>query len=104
MELGDVDTAMRKFHSLAASSDGAVRRARSLALLSDGRGEQQKFRGEIRSISPQGRGRVWVSDLREELPFNLSEFGDVNHRIGAPLGPFVVALNYRGAFAQPIRS
>ena len=104
LELGDVDTAMRKFHSLAASSDGAVRRARSLALLSDGRGEQQKFRGEIRSISPQGRGRVWVSDLREELPFNLSEFGDVNHRIGAPLGPFVVALNYRGAFAQPIRS
>jgi hypothetical protein len=94
---------MQLFRKLAQSSEGAVRRARSLALLSDGIGHARKLRGEIRALTPEGRGRVWVPELREEFPFNASDFGETNRRIGAPFGPFVIALNYRGAFAQPIR-
>jgi energy-coupling factor transporter ATP-binding protein EcfA2 len=103
LELDETASAMRVFGMLSQASEGAVRRARSLALLSDGNGRARKLRGEIRSCTPHGRGRAWVPALREELPFNALDFGEINRKIGAPLGPFVVALNYRGAFLQPAR-
>ncbi len=103
LELDETASAMRVFGMLSQASEGAVRRARSLALLSDGHGRARKLRGEIRSSTPHGRGRAWVPELREELPFNVVDFGEINRKVGAPLGPFVVALNYRGAFLQPSR-
>jgi len=88
------------FGNLASVSEGAFRRGRTLAVLSDELGAPRSFYGEVRGSGDARRGRAWVDELRLEIPFNSFEFEDQERASGAPFGPFHIALNYRGAFAQ----
>lgn len=102
MQRGDATASVATFRSLASITEGAFRRGRSLAVVSDPAGAPRVFRGENRGSHDGVRGRVWIDDLRQELPYNALDFEDADRRSGAPFGPFHIAMNYRGPFAQPI--
>lgn len=102
MQRGDATASLATFRNLASITEGAFRRGRSLAVVSDAAGAPRVFRGENRGSHDGVRGRVWIDDLRQELPYNALDFEDADRRAGAPFGPFHIAMNYRGPFAQPI--
>ena len=100
LQLGDPIKAVDAFKHLETVSTGSFRRGRSLAIVSDDKGPRE-FNGEVRPNIYPHVGRVWVEEVRMELPYKVFEFGDPLEP-GEPLGPFHIAMNYRGAFAQPV--
>lgn len=99
LELGS--EASHAFHQLDAVSVGSFRRGRSLAIVSLPEGRPREFFGETRPTAGVS-GRAWLDALRIEIPYRPFEFSDVPKRGGEPLGPFHIALNYRGPFAVPV--
>jgi len=79
-------------------SVGNFRRGRTLVLLSDSTGKPREFTGEARPGAYSHKGKVWVEDLRLEVPYITAQFPDA---AGGALSGFHIALNYRGAFVQP---
>jgi hypothetical protein len=98
---GQSARAKEVFDHLQTVSLESYRRGRTLALLTAADGTPVEFFGESRAHRQGNRGFAWVEDLRLEIPFSLYEFGDVGARPGRSIGPFHLALNYRGMFAQP---
>ena len=89
------------FRQLDTVSIGSFRRGRTLAIVSSSEGAAREFFGETRS--PAGvSGRVWLDSLHIEIPYRFLEFSDIPKRAGETLGPFHIALNYRGPFAVPV--
>ena len=68
---------------------------------SDADARPLEFTGETRASQYSHLGRVWIEDLRIEIPYKVFEFGDPVGP-GELLGPFHIAMNYRGAYAQPV--
>ena len=101
LQIGQTVRAKEVFDHLEIVSLESYRRGRTLALLSNPDGNPQVLFGETRARRLGNRGLAWVEDLRLEVPFSLYEFDDVAGRPGRRVGPFHLALNYRGAFAQP---
>lgn len=101
LQLGRGSQASRIFEQLEALSIGSFRRGRTLALVSDETGKPRSFFGETRTTSYSHLGRVWLDELRLEIPFKTVDFKEIERRAGLVIGPFHIAINYRGAFAQP---
>ena len=101
LQLGHGRQAVRVFEQLETVSIGSYRRGRTLVLVSDELGKPKQFYGETRATSFSHIGRVWLDELRLEIPFKTIDFKDIERRAGQPMGPFHIAVNYRGAFAQP---
>ena len=85
--------------SLDTISVGNFRRGRSLVLLSDENSKPLEFTGETRAGLYSHKGKVWIEDLRLEIPFIVAQFPET--QAGASLTGFHIAMNYRGAFVQP---
>ncbi len=102
LQTGQTLQAREAFERLEMVSADSFRRARSLCVISNVDGSPREFLGETRGRIVGNRGRGWIDELRMEIDYPLSEFSEVDTRPGRPLGPFHIALNYRGAFAQPL--
>ena len=100
IQLGESKTSQGILRQLETVSMGSFRRGRSLAIISDTKGARE-FSGEVRPNPYPHLGRVWVEELRMEIPYKVFEFGDPKDP-GDVLKPFHIALNYRGAYAQPV--
>ena len=98
LQLGYSKDALEYLRLLDTLSVGNFRRGRALALLSNPEGEPQEFTGEARSGTFAHKGKVWIEDLRLEVPYMTAQFPDA---AGGTLSGFHIALNYRGAFVQP---
>jgi hypothetical protein len=91
------------FRRLGDESRDLSSRVISKYLASSPDGTPAKFTGRVVSAAPDGRhGRVWVYELRIEIPFiplrfPVSDWGD-------NLPSFHIAFNMRGALADPITS
>lgn len=101
LQLGHTQRANDVFRQLETISVGSFRRGRTLALISDADGRPREFTGETRASQLSHLGRVWIEDLRIEIPYKVFEFGDPVGP-GDLLGPFHIAMNYRGAYAEPV--
>jgi hypothetical protein len=101
LQLGQGERAREVLAHLDAASGESFRRGRTLALLADAGGLPRELTAETRGRADT-RGRAWIDELRLDVNFSLFDFPDVGTRSGRLLGPFHLALNYRGAFAQPI--
>jgi|GEM_PF-6431366 len=102
IQMGRTNEGSKVFHELDLLNIGGPRRSRALSIISDEQGNALQFNGDIRGLRGN-RGFVWVEPLRMQLPFNVAEFGLLDPRNGDDLGPFHVALNYRGPYAEPLR-
>jgi hypothetical protein len=100
IQLGESKTAQDLLRHLETVSMGSFRRGKSLAIISDSQGARE-FSGEVRPNPYPHLGRVWIEELRMEVPYKVFEFGDPKDP-GDVLSPFHIALNYRGAYAQPV--
>ena len=98
LQLGYSKDAQEYLRLLDTLSVGNFRRGRALALLSNSDGKPQEFTGEARSGTFAHKGKVWIEDLRLEVPYMTAQFPDA---AGGTLSGFHIALNYRGAFVQP---
>ena len=100
-QTGQFIRAREAFDRLDTVSVTSPRRARTLALVSDDNGDPRNFFGETRQRRSGDRGWVWVEDLRLEIPFPFHEFELGPYQPGRSMGPFHIALNFRGMFARP---
>lgn len=82
---------------LKSGTKGSARRGRALAVISTPNGAPKEFSGQTRFSTDSVNGRCWVDSLQMELPYKYFDFYN-SKRSGTPLGPFYVALNYRGAY------
>jgi hypothetical protein len=100
-QLGDAPAARPLFHILERDEDSAgIRRSTSLALLTDGDGVPKSFYGSPRPDLSPGRSRLWIPELGDNIPFFPTE-GDIESaRSDGVLGPFHVALNFRGPILE----
>jgi hypothetical protein len=103
--LGRYRASMTEFEELDRSAVDYSNRVIGTYLASNADGSPAKFTGQVRSVMPDGRrGKVWVDELRIELPFFPYRFGrfDTLNR-GDPLPEFYIAFNMRGPYADPIQ-
>ncbi|MFO0906677.1 MAG: hypothetical protein U0939_26975, partial [Pirellulales bacterium] len=99
LELGFSKDAQEFLNVLDTISVGNFRRGRALVLLSDPNGYPREFTGETRPGLYSHKGKVWIEDLRMEIPYLTAQFPEST--TGGTLTGFHVAINYRGAFLQP---
>jgi hypothetical protein len=86
---------------LKNGSKGSSRRGRALTIISTSDGKTREFNGQTRFSTDPVNGRCWIDSLQMELPYKYFDFNNGKHT-GTPLGPFQVALNYRGAYIQKL--
>jgi hypothetical protein len=100
-QLGDASAARPLFRILERDEEwGGIRRSTAMVLLSDSDGEPLTFFGTPKPELSPGRGRLWISDLGDDVPYYPSA-GDVESaRTDGALGPFHVALNFRGPLLE----
>jgi hypothetical protein len=101
LQTGHSADAKEAFDHLELVSIDSYRRGRTLAILSRPDGTPRELIGESRGRRMGNRGVAWVDELRMEVPYSMHDFDDAGGRPGRRIGPFHLALNYRGIFAQP---
>jgi len=103
--LGQYRLALDIFRELDRSATTLSRRVIATYLLSDANGTALRLTGQVRSVTPDfRRGRVWVDDLGIELPFIPYRFAREGLERGDLLPDFYVAFNFRGPYADPVRT
>jgi hypothetical protein len=101
VHLGQTAEANAIFQRLDVLNVGGYRRARSLLLVTDANGRPRQFSGEFRGRRRGAMHLAWCDELALDIPFNAAEHG-ANPRAGQVIGPFHVALNFRGPYAEPL--
>lgn len=108
--LGLIRNSIETFRILDSESDfssyGRKRIIKSY-LASTPDGNPKIYRGEIRrSVSyfkNDKLGELYVSELKEYVPFNLGEFGKSEYQEGEVIDKFQIGFNFRGFIAVPIK-
>jgi len=102
LHLNMTTQAMHLFERLDSLDMGGFRRARVLLLLSDYEGRSRQLTAEYRGRRRGSYSLAWCDDLGINIPFNPAEHHLMELHEGRIIGPFCVALNYRGAYALPL--
>jgi len=97
--------ALELFSELERTTSTYSRRVIATYLVSDPDGSPVVFSGQVRSVSPDfRRGRVWVQAIGQDLMFIPYRFAREDLAAGDPLPDFFIAFNFRGAYADPVRT
>ncbi|OQW90886.1 MAG: hypothetical protein BWK78_05985, partial [Thiotrichaceae bacterium IS1] len=103
VHLNQVEEAIKVFDKLDRLQVGGYRRSRTLFLLCDNQGKPEQFSAEFRGMRGSGdRYYVWSDRLRAKVAFHLYDFDLKEVRPGKLIGPFHLAINFRGFFAEPL--
>jgi hypothetical protein len=102
MHLGLTTQALKVFDLLESLDLGGFRRARALIVLADSDGHIREVTGEYRGRRRGSNLFAWCDDLGIDIPFKAAEHHFLEPREGKVIGPFCVALNYRGPYALPL--
>ncbi|OQW88952.1 MAG: hypothetical protein BWK78_08120 [Thiotrichaceae bacterium IS1] len=103
VHLNQVEEAIKVFDQLDRLKVGGYRRSRTLFLLCNDQGKPEQFSAEFRGLRGSGdRYYVWSDRLRAKVAFHLYDFDLKEVRPGKLIGPFHLAINFRGFFAEPL--
>lgn len=104
VHLNQVEEAVKVFDKLDRLRVGGYRRLRTLFLLCNDQGKPEQFSAEFKGMRGSGdRYYVWCDQLRAKVAFHPNEFDLKEVRPGKLIGPFHLAINFRGFFAEPLR-
>jgi hypothetical protein len=93
------------FRELDRSAVTLSRRVIATYVLSDSTGQAVRFTGQVRSVTPDyRRGYVWIDELGIELTFIPYRFAREGLERGDQLPEFYIAFNFRGPYADPVRT
>lgn len=108
--LGQIRESVETFRTLDLESDFSSygrRRVVKSYFASTSDGKPRVFSGEVkRSVSylkNDKGGDLYVSELKEYIPFILSEFGKSEYQAGETIDKFYVGFNFRGSIAVSIK-
>lgn len=108
--LNQIRSSLETFKRLDVESDFSSygrRRIVKSYVASTPEGKPKLFRGEVkRSVSllkNDKSGEIYVSELKESIPFTLSEFNKSEYQEGEVITNFFIGFNFRGPIAIPVR-
>lgn len=108
--LNQIRTSLETFKILDIESDfssyGRKRIVKSY-LSSSPDGKPKLYSGEVKRtvsfLKNDKVGEIYISELRESVPFTLSEFNKSEYQEGERIDNFYIGFNFRGPIAVPIR-
>ncbi|ROH87517.1 hypothetical protein EGI15_21085 [Chryseobacterium cucumeris] len=108
---GHIRESLDAFRILDTESDFSAygkRRIVKSYLVSTPEGKPKLFNGEVkRTVSFQKNDRtgdIYISELRQSIPFNLNEFNKSEYQEGESIDKFYIGFNFRGPIAVPLKS
>lgn len=108
--LGQIKSSLETFKILDVESDFSSygrRRIIKSYLASTSDGKAKLFSGEVkRTVSflrNDKSGDIYVSELRESIPFSLGEFNKSEFQEGERIDKFYIGFNFRGPIAVPLK-
>ncbi|WP_435354254.1 hypothetical protein [Emticicia sp. SJ17W-69] len=106
--LNHIRLSLETFKTLDIESDFSSygrRRVIKSYLASTPEGKPKLFRGEVKRtvsfIKHDKSGEIYISDLKEYIPFTLSEFKQSEFQAGDVIDNFYIGFNFRGPIAVP---
>lgn len=103
--LGRPGAALTVFQDLDRSTVSITSRVVATHVASTPDGVPRKYTGQARSVTPDGRrGRAWIDQLGQELPFTPYRFSNEPLDRGDLLPEFHIAFNLRGPYLDPVRA
>jgi hypothetical protein len=81
---------------------GGVRRSKLLFLVSDDAGRAVSFSAMYQGKRLGNRYVAWCDNIRQNVTFVPREHGRAEPRAGSTVGPFHLAIEFRGLYADPV--
>lgn len=109
--LGQIKASFETFRFLDTETDFSLygrRRIMKTYLASSAEGKAKVYSGEVRRSVSYKRddkiGQLYVSEIKDYIPFILIEFGKRSYQSGEVVDRFHIGFNFRGPIAIPIKS
>lgn len=103
--LGRISASLSVFQELDRTTVSVSTRVVGTHVASNPDGTPRKYTGQVRSTTPDSRrGRAWIDQISQELPFTPYRFSNEQLDRGDLLPEFHIAFNLRGPYLDPVRA